>query len=517
MVKKLWLLSVLLCASWPGWVAAEVRMTVRADKKTVLLGEPLLVEIKGYDVREPLSSIKLDKLKKNFDVYGISSNVSTRKIKGRAVSAETMSLILYPLRSGKIQIPVLDYGDIASAPLMVSVLESDKHSSRVIFKAAIDSAHPQVRQAVTLTLEIYDDGSPQWTAPREIVAASAHQRRLAETQREEMIEGVRYTVHRYAWALMPLREGAMMIEFPMLDAFKFGTRLRYAVAPLWINAAPVPAYLPVHVPIGKPVVSVEQLPGEIALNRPVTRVFSVQGSGISAEGISKLLSVVRSSESLRFYPFKIASSDKERPTSAIQILLVTLPFVPLTTGMLQIPEINLPYYNPESARVESVLIPGAVVEVFNPLWHTVKMVALGLMVLAGVSGTGYGVFKQLRRVLKRRKDLLAVKRAVSAGELRTVLLNFDVEITLTQRHTLQQWLQSLRQAYGVDERLFVIVQKLESMQYGADVADAYISGMASEAASLLSKLTVRKGGRYIKNNNRSLLLSLFNPPAGGLK
>ena len=88
MVKKIWLL--LLCAACSGGAMAETRLMLKADKKTSALGEPLTVEVKAEDSREPLSSIHLDQLKQDFNVYGVASNVRTQTRKGRSVSSETM-------------------------------------------------------------------------------------------------------------------------------------------------------------------------------------------------------------------------------------------------------------------------------------------------------------------------------------------------------------------------------------------------------------------------------------------
>ncbi|MFA6904570.1 MAG: hypothetical protein WC236_15965, partial [Gallionellaceae bacterium] len=262
-----------------------------------------------------------------------------------------------------------------------------------------------------LVLEIYDDGSLQWSVPQEITATGAHQRRLAESQREEVLEGTRYTVHRYAWALMPLSEGSMKIAFPMLDAFKFGSRLRYAVAPLLINAAPVPAYLPVHVPIGKPLLTMEPLPAEIAVGRPLNWVFTLQGESLSAEGTGKLLASIRDSETLRFYPPEISQSGNERATTATQTLRVTLPFVPLRTGTLQLPDIDLPYYDPAGARVESVTVQGAQFEVVNPLWQNVQKITPGFIALLALVAAAYSLSKTLRRILKIRLSLRVIRNA----------------------------------------------------------------------------------------------------------
>ncbi|HUX91953.1 MAG TPA: BatD family protein [Gallionellaceae bacterium] len=512
MVKQLWQLALLLCVTWSGIALADARFTLKADKKTIALGEALTVELRAEDARAPLSGVSLDKLKQSFNVFGISSNIQTRTRKGRTVSSESMTLILYPLHSGKLLVPALRFMNKSSKALEISVTESGKNALPVMFKTAVDVPRMQVRQTATLTLDIYDDGTLQWTVPRELRAAGAHQRWLAESQREAMLDGIRYTVHRYAWALMPLREGGLTLEFPLLDAFKFGTRLRYPLAALKFDVAAVPAYLPVHLPIGKLQVTAEPLPDEIALDRPVNWKVTIQGSGLSEAGLAKLLTSIRSNESLRFYPAMIVKADSERATTAAQKLLVTLPFVPLQTGTLQLPAINLPYYDPASERVDSVVIAGARIKVFDPLWLTVQRIALGLLALLSVLVAGYWLSGKLRYLLRRRKALLAIKNSMNADELQHALLHFDIGTAAVRYATLQQWLQRMQLLYGDDERLAAVVRKLASVQYGADATDSGISGLAHDAAILLRKLPARKSGSR-HGVHRSFFLTLFHPSA----
>ena len=491
MVKKLCCLLLAVGMVWPVVVTAESQFSLKADKKSLAMGEPLLLELKAEEVSEPLDSINLDKLKQNFNVFAISSNVKTKSVKGRTIRSETMSLTLYPLRSGRLQLPALIYRGKTSKALTVLVSESSKHTQKVIFKTALDNESPHVRQAATLTLEIYDDGTLQWTAPREIVAAGAHLRRLDESQREEMVEGTRHTVHRYAWALMPLREGSLKVEFPLLDAFKFGTRLRYPVAPLKLLAAPVPAYLPVYVPIGRPQVLVEPLPQEVALDQPTNWTFTIQGSSISEEGVSKLLASISSNTDLHFYPLTIGKGGNERVTTAIQTLKVTIPFVPVRAGNIQLPALNIPYFNPSNLQVASVYIEGAHVDVFNPVWRTAQKVAVVLIVLIGLAGLGYWLYIQLRRYLHRRKVLLEIRRAASAGELHGALLKFTGGDRPMRNFTLQQWLQHMQQFYWVDERMDKMVRKLEAAKYADENTKVDMAELAHEAFGLMKLCKVR--------------------------
>lgn len=368
-----------------------------------------------------------------------------------------------------------------------------------------------MRQASTLTLDIYDDGSLQWSAPREIVAATAHLRPLAASQREETVEGIRYTIHRYAWALMPLREGGMAVEFPMLDAMKLGTRLRYPVAPLWLSATAVPAYLPVHIPIGKIKLALEPLPGELALDRPVNLSLSVQGSGLSIEGLAKLLSGLHSNDDFHYYPPLINIADNERPTSAMQTLRVTLPFAPKRTGTLKLPEINFPYYDPETLRVESVFIPATSVEVFNPLWQTVQKIALGLLLFISMILLMYFLLENIKGKIKRRKSLLAISRAATAGALQQALLKFDATSLEVPGATLHLWLQNMQLMYALDERLPVVVHQLEYALYGAPAVDVDISKLSLEVYGILNKLpTINKQNisKTIESIHYSILTTL---------
>lgn len=484
------------CVALSSMATAQTRLTASVDKKVIVYGEALTVTVKAEDPDLPLSTINLDKLKRDFNVYGISGNTQTQLKKGKQHKSQKLILTLYALRTGKLQIPAFTLKGNSTRPLNVTVNAYGKHAPRVIIKAALDTTRPQVRQEITLVLEIYDDSNLLWTAPREIVASAVHQRRLAESQRQEMLDGHRYTVHRYAWAIMPLREGGFALAFPMLDASVLGKRLRYVVPPLWLDAAPVPAYLPVHVSIGKPEILPETLPAELALDRPVNWTLTVKGAGVSVEGLGKMLSSLRGSEALRFYPVKISASSKENTATAGQTLIVTLPFVPMQTGRLQLPDINFPYYDPASARLESVLIPGSVIEVFSPLWRSVYKIFIVLILLAGLTSLGYWLFRNFQRRITLQKQLLAIVNATTAPELVSALLGFEAGMSFHPCRTLQQWLRRIQQIYIVEPGLAISVQKINEAQYGKAVREEEIAKLARDVSGILKKICYRKKGRF---------------------
>jgi hypothetical protein len=487
MVKKISFIFWLMTLSYPNISWAEMRFSVKPDKTIMALGEPLTIELKVQDGKEALSNVSLDKLKQSFNVYSISSGVQTQTYKGRRINNETMTLILYSLHAGNVVLPALRYMGKLSAAQKIKVNDSGSVTSSVMFKVAVDTPQMFVRYASTLTLDIYDEGNLQWMAPRELLVAGAHQNKLADSQFEALVNGKRYTVHRYAWSLMPLRAGKLKIEFPLLDALKLGNRLRYPVTPLELNILPVPAYLPVHLPIGRLQVTADALPEEIALNRPVNWQLKIQGRGLSEEGLQKLIVLPAASKSLKFYPLIIGKSVDDRPLSAAQTLLVTLPFVALQSGQLTLPELSLPYYDIERARIESVVVNAPEVKVFNPQWLLAQKIALGLLVLVILALVGRWLWQRLRRYQRLRHSLLAISSAKTAIALHEALLRFGVEGGTVPYATLQQWLNHRRQRCQIEAELLELVTALEEVRYGQSEQGLDVAHWAHRAVSLLKR------------------------------
>lgn len=471
----------LLLLAWMQASVAAVRLDAHADKKELVLGEALTLEIRVRDRHEAqsLDALKLDLLNADYDVRGVSRSRQSTTRKGREETTDVVTVTLYPLRTGQLRIPPLTFMGAASKPIPVSVLLSGPNTPRVLIRPGIAPARPLLRQGATLTLDVLDDGSLQWPPMAPVAAAGMHLRALPESQREATIDGVKYTLHRHAWAATPLRDGNLMVRFPMLDATKFGTRLRYAAPPLMFAADAVPAYLPVHVPVGKPEIRAEPLPGSIAVDRPLNWQLTVQGSGISEEGIAKLLAAALSdSEAIRFYAPKIRV---EAATSPIQTLHVTLPFQALRSGNIALPEIAIPYYDPTSGRLERLVLPAQTVAVGNPAWQAATRIATGLAALAPAGWLAYRLGKAARRFRSRRASLRRIAQAADAAELKQALLASDPR----RPATLRQWLAARHVANAT---LAGLVQQLELACYGGAIPAESFVRLKAELADALSHL-----------------------------
>jgi len=368
-------------------------------------------------------------------------------------------------------------------------------------EVSLRDVHVTVREAVVLTLDLYDDGSLQWSPPGELRAPGTHLRYLGERQVEATVEGAAYTVHRYRWALTSLREGGLEVKFPTLAAVKFGKRLHYPAPAVVFQASPVPAYLPVHVPVGKVSLAPGPLPDGWVVGRPVNWTFTASGAGITAEGLSRLLADLPDRAGLHAYAAQVSG----RPPTpgdagAAQTFDVIIPVTPLAGGAIRLPDVRLPYFDQATGRIVLAQLTGARVEVVDPVRQ--RIIAVGLL-LGGTLLAGMLVFVSMRRWKRmriRRAALARVRAADSAEALTRALLAFDDGHGAPGGTTLGQWLVRLEDRMEASGQLARLVEALEAGRYGAGKRPE-IAALRADFAQILARLHPKRNNAGRKRNS----------------
>lgn len=486
MVMRLFIsfwLTVLTTSVW----AQQPPFSVSVDKRELALGAALVVSIRAQDASATLDSLNLDTLKPDFDIYTHSSSKQTEVIKGKTITSESATIILYPLHSGRLQLPTFQFDGKSSQPIAIKVLESGPDIPSVSFKPMLTPANPITRQVATLNLDIYDDGSLQWTPPKLAAPAGTYIRELAPSQWETTINGAVLTVHRLAWAIMPLNTGKVTLSFPILNAVKFGNRLRYAAPALQFETSSAPRYLPVNVPIGKLSLSAHLPQTQLILNRPANWQLIVRGSGISMEGLAKLLPTMLDSDTLHFYPPQLRLAN-ESDKSLEQTIVVTLPFQPLQAGAIVLPAIALPYYNPATGEVESATLPPSNLTVINPLWRTAAVWSAVLIALGSLATVTYYGVKFYRRRRTRQDSLHRIATATDAQQLIHALLAFDWGKGRIQASTLRMWLNRMPPHFPDHAALSKLINQLETVCYGAPQQISVWTDLHQTALNLMQKM-----------------------------
>lgn len=449
MVKTLLLFSLLA-----GGMANAASLSARLDKTSVALGEPVGLTLQAQGIS--LEALDVGPLGENFDVFG--------RTLSRGPASETLVLMLYPRVAGALHIPPLQLDARRTVALPLTVTDGSDAVPRVTANWVLEPAEPRVNQPTRLTLAICDDGSLQWQRPALPTHSGRIVRSLGEDEGEDERAGEACTLRRFHWALLATQGGAASFTVPMLDASRFGQRLRFPGPSLSYQAAALPAWLPANVPPVAPRAHAEPLPARWPLQRPLSWRIEVTG-GYSADGLKALLDLqLRESAALGMYPPLIEAIPPDDRNSPLTRYAVTLFLQPRASGELALPTLNLPWYDPVRDQLAGVVVAGHTLTVFDPRWQLAVQVAGGLagvLLLAGLIWQGRCMACWR---LARRRGLRAIRQAQGIAELAQAVRQFSVT-GQPPASSLGEWQRRLaRETGGCD--VADTVRRMEQQLFG---------------------------------------------------
>lgn len=428
--------------------------SVTADKPELTLGQSFVLTLRADNAATSLKQLPIDILRKDFSVA--STDIQQQG------KSQFMSLRLYPLKAGPITIPSLSFAGLRSKALNLMILESSADISSVSVKTGFTSSNFVERQAAYLVIDVDHDGGLQWQPPQVPTTPDAHIRALPPLPLTTNSDGT--VKQRYAYTLMPLRSGIIKISWPLLEASKFGEPLRYAIPATILDVSPIPRYLPLHVPVGKVTVLASKSPATVTINQPFNWEFIIQGTGLSDEGLSKLLDVPESN-TLKIYPAQIEV--RENGTAAIQTAKFTVSLVPLKAGAVSLPKITLPYYDPQLGRIEGATVPHSGVRVFDPVTQWLWWVAASLAICLGLGLILWKIVAYCRELLAKRAWLKQLAAAQDVKTLRHALL------APTYRGTMKQWMERYQQQFGANAALQHQIERLHRISFSPAARDNF--------------------------------------------
>ena len=435
-------------------VAHAAALTARLDKPTVALGEAVTLTLQSHEA--DLDKLDTAPLDGAFDVFS--------RTRSQDAAGDTLVLTLYPRRAGALSVPVLSMDGRRSTVLPLTVTDGSDTVPRVTAHWTLAPADPRVNEPARLTLSICDDGSLQWRRPTLPIAAGRLLRELGEDEGGDMQDGEPCTLHRYHWALLATQGAAATVAVPMLDASRFGERLRFPGTELSYRAQALPAWLPAHVPPVAPRVNADPLPERWPLQRPLAWRIDVTG-GYSEDDLQALLDLqLRDSPALGVYPPLIEAVPMGAVDSPLSRYRITLYLQPRVDGRVIVPTLRLPWYDAGRGRLASVAIAGKALDVFDPRWRLVRQVAAAGAAVLLLFVAGWGVRRMVRWRLARRRGLRAIREAGDVAGLDRAVRQFSLT-GQPAAPSLGEWQRRLHQEAETCQ-VADAVRQLEQQRFG---------------------------------------------------
>jgi|GEM_PF-3109726 len=503
MVKVAGTLLFLYCLT--GIVNAA-SLHARVDRSTLAVNEPLLLSLKLLNSDTRLRArglnpnVDLSVLNGDFEL-GIprtSHRYNIERNRGRSTSELTVQL--FPRHSGKLTIPPFSIDGLRTREITLKVLPAATDKSAAVFVRSGTTAVTVWRGQQTIAfLDLYhrvalksaELGGRLDTTPLQLSLTTLPQRKFHTT-----INGFDYQVVRRAWQLTPLSDEPITVLFPDIWVVtRAGRKIRLPFSQSAITVKPLPANIPPGTLIGKPQLTQHLERGERQLNTPIPWQISLTAAA-NLNSLPEDLPLLTNQHTLKVYldhaqRHLVADSDPNQPLSSATYQGY---LIPLQSGTITTPTIQLPYFDPREGRLKTATLKGQTLQISSAPQVTGTTIMPGTATLAATgkqeasfqqqSALGWQLATLLLSLLwlvtlalwwwQHRKR--GADRGKAIGTPTTFTMNGAQPLSTRlhealQARSLEQGLRQWEQAHGPDPQLRQLIRDLQGFYYGRKQED----------------------------------------------
>ncbi|MDA7088496.1 BatD family protein [Pseudomonas sp. SA3-5] len=367
--------------------ASAQSFTASSDRARLSTSETFELTLESDDATQ-FSKPDLSPLDTLFEVLGTRQFNRLTTLDGESRAITRWVVTLQPKHSGYVVVPPLSLGDLQSLPITLHVQEAASASATsklapVFIDASLDQESVYVQAQSVLTLRIYhsvslyDDSS---LSPLEMPEARVEQLGKPRTY-EKDINGIRHGVIELRYAIFPQRSGELTIPAQAFSATlvdrsnsndfqPFGprpgkiVRVRSPEIPLTVKAKP--ADYPNEAPwLPARGLSLAQTwspqPDKVKVGDSLTRSLLLKADGLSSAQLSPLPATAV--KGLRRYPDQPKLANQISDHGVIGSREEREALVPNHSGQLELPAVEIVWWNTLEDRLERTSLPAHSLEV----------------------------------------------------------------------------------------------------------------------------------------------------------
>nr|BFD42398.1 BatD family protein [Pseudomonas sp. FFPRI_1] len=372
------------------WTASSQAAGLLAslDRSQVNAGETVELTLESSDVTQ-FGKPDLSPLEAQFEVRG-TRQVNQLNTLGDSHASTRWIITLLPRRTGTLQIAPLQLGNLQSQALSLQVSASPAQEQQtrlepVFIEAELDQPQVYVQAQALLTLHIYhsvplfDDSS---LSP--LLLNDARVEQLGEPRTyEKLINGVRHGVIEMRYAVYPQRSGPLQIPALTFSATlanppndqesapqtpRPGKLIHVASKALSLDVMPKPASYPADTPwLPARELSLSESwspePDQPQVGDSLTRTLTLRAQGLSSAQLPPL--PLAEVNGLRSYPDQPQLSNQHVEQGLLGIREERQALVPTRTGLVELPALEVTWWNTQDNRLEVSSLPAHRLQVAN--------------------------------------------------------------------------------------------------------------------------------------------------------
>nr|WP_242620247.1 BatD family protein [Shewanella maritima] len=377
-VLSLMLFAGSLFISLQAHAVTQVQASV--DRNPAVVGEYFVLTVTADD---DLSAGAFDPsiLLDNFIVNRTSVGRSTKMINFKTSKETRWQVILSPKQSGQVTIPAFTINGVSSQPIELTVASPGTQTDEVqdLFiraSASVDSAY--VGQLITYKVKLYLAAELQRGAINSPQVEGAQVKQIGEdADGTEIINGRRFRVIERTYGIIadlpgPLEikgasfNGDILVEAPRrggMFGFNESKPMRSQADDMQIDIKSAPASYQGEWLVADIAVLQEEWPtdGDFSVGSPITRTITLTVTGSDDSSIPDIDMPLPSG--LKAYPEKPVRHSFVRQGQVVSQYSIATAIVPTKAGEFTLPEVVVPWWNPQTHKQEYARLPAKVVTI----------------------------------------------------------------------------------------------------------------------------------------------------------
>ncbi|MGV6817099.1 MAG: BatD family protein [Thiotrichales bacterium] len=391
-MKKLISFILILLISAPALAAVNAEV----DRSTVYDGDSFQLTISTD--KQSASRPDTSPLLQDFEILGTASGSSINIINGKTTAKTTWTITLRPRVMGLLKIPPLQVGGENTQTLTIRVLEPPENANNyqdIFIETEVSKSNPYVQEMVTYTVRIYlaaelTEGSLNTPAINNAVVERLGEDRTANVNRN----GRNYQVITRRYAIFPQSSGKIELPPPVLDGKVPDTRQQnanpnnpFANDPFFNNdpffgnprfnkffastrpirvrgkarelsvLPPPDSASSSHWLPTPQLLMTEQwdIPDELHVGAPITRTIILRARNLMASQLPRIEAPTLPNAGV--YADKAVENTSDLPDGIESQIEQRIVYVPNAAGKLEIPAIQIPWWNTQTNQQETASLP----------------------------------------------------------------------------------------------------------------------------------------------------------------
>lgn len=367
-------------------VATAQEIDVSVDKTELARGETLVFTIRVFDQRQGMQ-LDLTPLTDDFDVLGTRTSSQIRSINGTVEAWTDYIVTLFPLNEGTITIPALVINNATTDAIEINVSNqgprSNQSSEELFLEIEVnkDSVYVQEQLLFTVRLFYTINGirNPQFTElemPESVIQLIG-----SPNQYEKLIDEVRYGVYEKRYVIFPQRSGPLEVPDILFRGevtdgssnFVFRNlntrRVTAFIEGITIDIKERPAaalnsgmWLPVTGLRLEETWSTDL--SELEIGESAIRTIAMIADGLDGAVLPPFLN--GDIDGVNQYPEPADIQRTFVDGSIVGTRIETVSLVATDAGLIEIPEISIPWWNVETDQQEVTIVPATRITIASP-------------------------------------------------------------------------------------------------------------------------------------------------------